>query len=228
MTSGRYFGRVGLELLEEHAVGGDLAERLAVGGARDGERDRARRAVAREPDHAHVVAEVLAAELRADAELLRELQHLLLELDVAEAAAELVAGARERVEVARRRELRGLQRLLGRRAADHEREVVRRARGGAERAQLLVEPAHQRVGIEERLRLLEQQALVGRAAALRHEEELVRVAVDRLDLDLGGQVRAGVLLLVHRDAAPSASSGGCRRRRFGRCRARSPRGRRRR
>ena len=51
-------------------------------------RDRARRAVARQADHAHVVAEVLAAELRADAGLLRELEHLRLELEVAEAAAE--------------------------------------------------------------------------------------------------------------------------------------------
>ena len=105
-----------------------------------------------------------------------------------------VAG--QRVEVARRRELRGLQRELGRRAADHEREVVRRARRGAERAQLLVEPAHQRRRVEQRLRLLEQQALVGRAAALGHEQQLVRVAVDRLDLDLGRQVGAGVLLVV--------------------------------
>jgi hypothetical protein len=46
-----------------------------------------RRAVARQPDHAHVVAEVLAAELRADAVLARDLEHLLLELEVAEGAA---------------------------------------------------------------------------------------------------------------------------------------------
>ena len=66
---GQVLRGIGLELLEEHAVGGDLAERLAVGRARHRERDRARRAVARQADHAHVVAEVLAAELRADAEL---------------------------------------------------------------------------------------------------------------------------------------------------------------
>ena len=55
----------------------------------------------------------------------------------------------------------------------------------------------QAVGVEQRLGLLEQQALVRRAAALGHEQELVRVAVGRVDLDLGGQVRAGVLLVVH-------------------------------
>ena len=76
---------VRLELLEEHALGGDLRQRLAVrrAGHRDG--DRARRAVARQPDHAHVVAEVLAAELGADADLAGQLEHLLLELEVAEA-----------------------------------------------------------------------------------------------------------------------------------------------
>ena len=76
--------RVGLELLEEHALGRDLAERLPVGRARHRDRHRARRTVPRQPDHAHVVAEVLAAELRADPETLSELEDLLLELQVAE------------------------------------------------------------------------------------------------------------------------------------------------
>ena len=91
---GQVPGRIGLELLEEHPVGGDLAERLAVGRTRHRQRDRARRAVPRQTDHAHVVAEVLAAELRADPELLRERQHFGFELHVAEAAPELVAGGR--------------------------------------------------------------------------------------------------------------------------------------
>ena len=53
--------------------------------------DRQRRAVARQPDHAHVVAEILAAELRADAERLRHLQHLLLHREIAEGVAVLAA-----------------------------------------------------------------------------------------------------------------------------------------
>ena len=127
-----------------------------------------------------------------------EREHLLLELDVAEAAAELVAVARQRVEVARRRELRGLQRELGRRAADHEREVVRRARGGAERAQLLVEPAHQAdSGLSSALVSWNSRLLFAEPPPLAMNSSLYVVAVDRLDLDLGGQVRAGVLLVVH-------------------------------
>ena len=58
------------ELLEEHAVRRDLAQRLAIGGARHRDPDRARCAVTRQADHPYVVTEVLAAELRADAELL--------------------------------------------------------------------------------------------------------------------------------------------------------------
>ena len=77
--------RVTLELLEEEAFGGDLAEHLAVGRARHGDRHRAARAVPREAHDADVVAEVLAAELGADAGGLRQRQDLLFEVEVAEA-----------------------------------------------------------------------------------------------------------------------------------------------
>ena len=93
---GQIFRRIVLELLEEDAVLGDLAERLAVGRARHAEPDRQRGAVPRQPDHAHVVAEIFAAELRADAERLRELVHLLLHLEIAEGVAVLGALRRQR------------------------------------------------------------------------------------------------------------------------------------
>ena len=71
------------------------------------------------------------------------------------------------------------------------------------RAQLLVEePAH-RLGVEDGLGLLEQVGLVGRAAALGQEQELVAVLVAGrgvgVELDLRGEVVAGVALLPHRD-----------------------------
>ena len=193
---GQVLRRIALELLEEDAVARDLADRLPVGGAGDGDRHRAAGAVARQAHHADVVAEVLAAELRADARLLGELEDLLLELGIAEAAPEIVARRRQRVEVAGRGELRDLERELGRGPADDDREVVGRARRGAEGADLGVEERHQALGVEQRLRLLEEVALVRRASALGHEEELVGVAVGREDLDLRGEVRPGVLLPV--------------------------------
>ena len=96
--------------------------------------------------------------------------------------------------------------------------MVRRAGRGAERLHLLEEPRQQRLLVEQRLGLLEQVALVGAAAALGHEQELVGVAVDGGDLDLGRQVVAGVLLVVHVErrhlaVAQVATSGTCRTRR---------------
>ena len=162
-----------LELFEIDAVSGDLAEHLAVRRARDAETDRQRGAVARQPDHPHVVAEILAAELRADAERLRHLQDLLLHLEIAEGVAVGRAMGRQRVEIARGGELHRLHAELGRGAADHDRQMIGRARRGAERQHLLLQKRQQAVSGQHRWRGLEQKALVGAAAALGHEHELV-------------------------------------------------------
>ena len=131
--------RVGLELLEEHALRRDLAQRLPVGRAGDGDGHRAGRAVPGEPDDADVVAEVLAAELGADAEGLGELEDFFLQLQVTEAVRAHRALGGQIVEVVRRGVLRRLERELRRRAADDDGQVIRRAGRGAERADLLVE-----------------------------------------------------------------------------------------
>ncbi|MGX1314227.1 hypothetical protein RKD24_004346 [Streptomyces calvus] len=189
--------RVRLQLLQEHALGGDLRDGLAVGGAGHGDGDRAGRAVPRQPDHAHVVAEVLAAELRADADLLRQLEDLLLQLLVPEAVAERRALGGDLVQVVRGGVLGGLQRVLGRRTADDDRQVVRRAGGRAQRTDLLLQELHHGGLVQDRLGLLVEERLVGRAAALGHEQELVGAAVGRVQLDLRREVGAGVLLLPH-------------------------------
>ena len=150
-----------------------------------------------EPDHPHVVAEVLAAELGADPQSPRHLVDRALELAVPEAPPVLVAGRRQGVEVAGRGELGDLQRVLGRGAADHHREVIGRARRGADRPELLLQERGQALRVQEGLRLLEEEALVGRAAALGDEQEPVLVARHGVDLDLRRQVRAGVDLPVH-------------------------------
>ncbi len=151
-------------------------------------------------DDPHVVAEVLAAELGADAELAGELEDLLFEVAVAEGVARRRALGGERVEVARRGELGDLEGVLGRHPADHDREVVGRAGRRAERAQLLVEERGELLRVQQRLRLLVEEGLVGRAAALGHHEELVLRRLPRraVQLDLRGQVGAGVLLVPER------------------------------
>ena len=86
---GKVLRGIVLELLEEDAVAGDLAQSLAVGRARDAEADRQRGAVARQPDHPYVVTEILAAELRAHPERLSHLVDVLLHVEVAEGMAVL-------------------------------------------------------------------------------------------------------------------------------------------
>ena len=58
---------VGFKLLQEHAVFGDFAECLTIRRAGDAQADRQGRAVAGQADDADIVAEIFAAELRADA-----------------------------------------------------------------------------------------------------------------------------------------------------------------
>ena len=169
------FRRIVLELFEEHAVLGDLAERLPVRGTRHAEPDRQRGAVARQPDDADVMAEIFAAELRADPERLRHLQNLALHLLVAEGVAVLGAVVGQRVVIFGGGELDGLHRQLGRGAADDDGEMIRRAGRGAEREHFFLQERQHALAGQDRRRRLEQERLVGRAAAFGDEQELVGV-----------------------------------------------------
>ena len=158
--------------------------------------------MAGESHDAYVVAEVLAAELRPDAELLRHRQDLGLHLEVAERVPRRGRPrGRKAIEIPGARVLRGLQGELGARATDDDRQVVRRTRCRSKATQLLVEELPHRRGVEDGLRLLEQQRLVGRATALGHEQELVRRLVPGggvgVQLDLSRKVGPGVLLVPH-------------------------------
>ncbi len=108
------FRGIGFQLFDEDAVAGDLAERLAVGGAGHADADRQRSAVAGQANDTHVMAEILAAELRADAGRLRRLVDFGLHREIAEGVAVFRAFGRQRVEIARRGELDRLQVHLGR------------------------------------------------------------------------------------------------------------------
>ena len=106
-------GRLGQEVCRvlaraassEDAFAVDLGQDLAVSRARHGEADRARRAVAGQTDDPHVVAEVLAAELGADAELAGHFENASFPFDVAVGVAGLAAFGRQRIEITRGRKL---------------------------------------------------------------------------------------------------------------------------
>ena len=155
-----------------------------------------------EADDADVVAEVFAAELRADADVPGHFEHLLLHADVAECMRGLAALGRQRIEILGGRQLARFEAQLRRRAADHDREMVGRARGGAEGFDPRLEIREQLLRVQNRARFLEQEELVRRAAALgdEHQMQLVGVVMARRghDVELDRQVVAGVDLLEHR------------------------------
>ena len=93
--------------------------------------------MARQADHADVVGEVFTAKLRAEAEVLGFPEQFLFQLNIAERPAVFVAFRWQRVVVARGSQLHGFQRGFRRGAADHERDMVRRAGRGTESAHLL-------------------------------------------------------------------------------------------
>ena len=97
----------------------------------------------RQADHADIVAEVLAAELRANAHLAGHLQNGLLHLQVTEAATVLVTGSVEVVQVLGRGELHGLQVGFSGSTTDDESEVVRRTGSSAQTLDLGFNEGHQ-------------------------------------------------------------------------------------
>ncbi len=82
----------------------------------------------READNADVMAEVLTAELSANAGVLRELEDLGFKVEITERVPRCRAGRWQRVEVVGARKLRSLNGNLAGCAADDDCEVVRRTR----------------------------------------------------------------------------------------------------
>ena len=196
---GHETGRIALQLLQEDAVTRDLAERLAVGRAGDAETDRQAGAMARKPDDADIVAEILAAELGTDPERLRQPVDLRFHRDIAKRLAQLGSPGRQRVEIARRGELDRFQSQFGRCPADDDRQVIGGTGGGPEGEDLFPQEGQKPIVRKDRRRRLVEESLVGRAAALGNEEEFVGVLALGHDVDLGRQVRPGVALLEHRE-----------------------------
>src|SRR5436309_8921714 len=85
------------------------------------------------------MAKILSAELGADVERLGKLVYLLFHFEVAEGVTRLGALPRQVVVIAGRGKLDGFHRQLGRRSADDDCQMIRRAGGGAEREYLLLE-----------------------------------------------------------------------------------------
>mmetsp|Transcript_102063 Transcript_102063/g.293894 ORF Transcript_102063/g.293894 Transcript_102063/m.293894 type:complete len:359 (+) Transcript_102063:1040-2116(+) len=148
-------------------------------------------------DNPRVVREVLAAELRANLQVLGALEHLRLPLEVAESSPMLVPRGRQVVVVPGACQLHGLQAGLRGGAADDQGHMVWRAGGRSQRLQLLLDEGFQLLRVQQRLSLLEEVCLVRGAAALGHEHEGVLVALRSHKVDLRGQIRLRVPLGEH-------------------------------
>ena len=79
------------------------------------------------------MAEIFATELCTNAGLLGEFQHLLFEVEVAEAVPGCTARRGQRIEVVGAGKFGNFNCVLGRRAADDDCQVIRRAGRRAER-----------------------------------------------------------------------------------------------
>mmetsp|Transcript_8147 Transcript_8147/g.23142 ORF Transcript_8147/g.23142 Transcript_8147/m.23142 type:complete len:376 (-) Transcript_8147:14-1141(-) len=151
----------------------------------------------RQAHHPDIVAEVLATELGADAEVLRELENLGLPFEVPKRGARLVSGSGEIVKVLGGGELDGLKGHLSREATDDDAQVVRGARGGAEGLDLLLEELQEGFGVQQGLGLLEEEGLVRRATSLGNEHEVVLVALGCEEVNLRRQIGLRVRLAEH-------------------------------
>ena len=153
--------RVALQFFNPDTVAVDFSLDIAVSGAGDAHADRAGGSVTRQANHADVVGEVFAAELRAKAEILRFQQQLLLQLNIAERLAVLVTFGGQAIVVARGGQLHGFQRRFRRGAANHKGDMVRRTGRGAEGAHLLNQVVFQLRRGNQRFGFLIQVGFVG-------------------------------------------------------------------
>lgn len=151
----------------------------------------------RQADDAYIERKVFPAKLGADSAFARGLKHLFFKFDIAKGAAVFVAGGGEIVVILRGGEFDVFHRRFGRGTADDEGQMVGRARGGAERGHFITEELHDALRIEHGAGLLIKEGFVGRAAAFGDEKKFIGVAIGGIQIELGGQVGAGVLLVEH-------------------------------
>ena len=76
--------------------------------------------------------------------------------------------------------------------------MIRRACCGSQAGDLLAQELKQALFFQNCFRLLIEEGLVGATATLRHEQELIAVALGQRNVDLGGQVGSRIDFVPHR------------------------------
>jgi len=149
------------------------------------------------PDHPHIQAEVLAAELGADPEVLGHLQDALFHVPVSESLSFLISFVRKSIEIPCSGEFYGFEVGLRRSPAHHKSEVVGRARCGAKGFHFVRHESAQGFRVQHRPGFLEEKGLVRRASSFGDEEKLVGLAFCGVKINLSRKVAPRVFLLVH-------------------------------
>ena len=186
-----------IEFFDPDTVAVDLRLDITVGRAADAHTYGARSAMTRHTDHTDIVGEILTAELSSESDIVGGVEEFLLEFDISESVAILIALSGEIVVILHRGLLDSGEVGFGRSAADDESDMIGRTSGSAESLHLLDKERHESLLIKDSLSLLIEISLIGRAATLSHEEELILIALGGMDFDLRREVATGVHLIIH-------------------------------
>ena len=186
-----------IEFFDPDTVAVDLRLDITVGRAADAHTYGARSAMTRHTDHTDIVGEILTAELSSESDIVGSVEELLLEFDISESVAILIALSGEIVVILHRGLLDSGEVGFGRSTADDESDMIGRTSGSAESLHLLDKERHESLLIKDSLSLLIEISLIGRAATLSHEEELILIALGGMDFDLRREVATGVHLIIH-------------------------------
>ena len=145
-----------------------------------------------------IVGQRLAAELGTQTDFLRFHEQLVLQVDVAESTAGLIACGGQIVIILDGGQLHGEQVLLGRGSTDNKGDVIGRTSCCSQALHLLHQERNERsLVLDGGLGHGVEIGLVGRAAALSHHDKLVFGTLNRLNVNLCGQVATGIHLVVH-------------------------------
>ena len=186
-----------IEFFDPDTVAVDLRLDITVGRAADAHTYGARSAMTRHTDHTDIVGEILTAELSSESYIVGGVEEFLLEFDISESVAILIALSGEIVVILHRSLLDSGEVGFGRSTADDESDMIGRTSGSAESLHLLDKERHESLLIKDSLSLLIEISLIGRAATLSHEEELILIALGGMDFDLRREVATGVHLIIH-------------------------------
>ena len=186
-----------IEFFDPDTVAVDLRLDITVGRAADAHTYGARSAMTRHTDHTDIVGEILTAELSSESYIVGGVEEFLLEFDISESVAILIALSGEIVVILHRSLLDSGEVGFGRSTADDESDMIGRTSGSAESLHLLDKERHESLLIKDSLSLLIEISLIGRTATLSHEEELILIALGGMDFDLRREVATGVHLIIH-------------------------------